>query len=505
MNTNAVRVCIPLCASRGDELEAAIPRAAELGDLIELRLDCLNHAERDDALTNISEWSDRAGRPMILTLRAEEQGGNNQLTYEDRLRFWSSLESIPDECLIDLELDLVHDLPTAIDLKCTICSHHDLLRVSPNLDHIYEQMAATGARILKIAVQAEDATDCLAIFRLLERARRERRELVAIAMGPAGVMTRVLGPSRGSFLTYGSLNDESATALGQLTARELRDVYRIDRINLQTEIFGIVGKPVSHSLSPRIHNAAFGSAGLNAVYIPFDVGDAGSFMRRMIHPRSREIDWSPRGLSVTAPHKLAVMPHLDWIDPDAKEIGAVNTIVVQEDRLHGYNTDAEGFVLPLRERLGSLQDRQCAIIGAGGAARSALWALKRERARPVVFVRDPAKADVALKEFAANSRSIENASFDGFDVVVNATPLGTRGRHENETPALASQLRGSRLAYDLVYNPLETRFLREATAAGCKTLSGMEMLIAQAIKQFELWTGQQPDIAVMRAAALSEN
>lgn len=486
--------------SRADELDAAISRATEVGDLIELRLDCLNNAERDVALTNLSEWSAGAWRPMILTLRAAEQGGHNQLSYDDRRRFWSSLDSVAKDCLVDLELDLVRDRATEIDWSRVICSHHDVARVPPNLDQIYEQMAATRARFLKIAVQAGDATDCLSVFGLLERAQRNRRELIAIAMGPAGVMTRILGPSRGSCLTYGSLDDESTTAPGQITARDLRDVYRIDHIDRHTEIFGIVGTPVSHSLSPHIHNAAFAAADLNAVYIPFEVRDAVSFVRRMVHPRSREIDWNLRGLSVTAPHKFAVMPELDWIDAEAREIGAVNTIVVQDDRLSGYNTDAYGFIQPLRERFGSLAGARCAIIGAGGAAGSAVWALRRENADVMVFARDREKADAALKQLGVNSRSIDNASFEGFDVVVNATPLGTRGEQENETAASADQLRGVRWAYDLVYNPGETRFLREARAAGCETLSGMEMLIAQAVEQFKLWIGKQPDVSVMRAA-----
>ena len=222
---------------------------------------------------------------------------------------------------IDLELDLVLSFAAErslgeswIDWSRVICSHHDFGGVPSDLDQIYERMAATPARILKIAVQADDATDCLPIFRLLERAQREGREMIAIAMGQAGVMTRILGPSRGSFLTYGSLDDESATAPGQLTARELREVYRIDQIDQQTEVIGIIGKPVGHSLSPHIHNAAFETAGVNAVYIPFEVGDAVQFMRRMAHPRSRELEWNLRGLSVTAPHKSAVMNSLDWID-----------------------------------------------------------------------------------------------------------------------------------------------------------------------------------------------
>ena len=228
---------------------------------------------------------------------------------------------------------------------------------------------ATPAGIIKIAVQANDAVDCLAIFNLLERAKRENREVIAIAMGPAGIMTRVLGPSRGSFLTYGALDDESATAPGQLTARQLRAVFHIDRIKPETEVLGIVGSPVSQSWSPDMHNAAFIAGGLNAVYLPFETGDVSEFIRRMAHPKTREIDWTLRGLGVTIPHKSTVMPWLDHVDPIAAEIGAVNTIVVSDDRLLGYNTDAQGFIAPLLNRFGSVRNARCAVIGAGGAAR----------------------------------------------------------------------------------------------------------------------------------------
>jgi 3-dehydroquinate dehydratase/shikimate dehydrogenase len=362
-------------------------------------------------------------------------------------------------------------------------------------------MAATSARILKIAVQADDAIDCLPIFRLLERAQRNGREIIAIAMGQAGIMTRILGPSRGAFLTYGALDEEGATAPGQVTARDLREVYRSDRIDRQTEITGLIGQPVAHSLSPHIHNAAFAKADLNAVFIPLEVRDVDAFMRRMVRESSREIDWNVRGFSVTAPHKTAVMKHLDWIEPAAKEIGAVNTIVFSDGALTGYNTDAPAFLESLKGRFESLESARCAIIGAGGAARAIVWALQNAGASVSMFARDPAKARPIVDEFRIDAYDLEAANFERFDILVNATPLGTRGPHESETPATANQLRGVRLAYDLVYNPLETRFMRAARDAGCQVLGGLEMLIAQAVEQFEIWTNQRPDIDIMRAAA----
>ena len=507
MKTNAVKICVPVCVNRAREIAGAMERAAEVGDLIELRLDYLEQNERDPAVDLLPEYLNRADDSIILTLRSPNQGGRASIDDQARRSFWRSLADLPTNCFADLELDLVTEFATseqapAIDWRQVICSHHDLNGVPVDLERLYERMAATPAGIIKIAVQANDTTDCIPVFRLLDRACRARREMIAIAMGPAGIMTRLLSPSRGSFLTYGSLDDASASAPGQLTAREMREIYGIDQIDRETEIFGIIGKPVSHSLSPHIHNAAFEAAKLNAVYIPFEVGDANEFMRRMVQPRSREIDWNLRGLSVTAPHKLTVMNRLDWIEPSAKEMQAVNTIVVRDDELHGYNTDAIGLITPLREKFGSLKHARCAIIGAGGAARAALWALNSEGAQVTLFARDPALAEFFARQFSAECKSIADAKFNGFDVVINTTPLGTCGERENETPATSEQLRRVRLAYDLVYNPLVTKFLREARAAGCETLSGLEMLIAQAVEQFKLWTGREPDEEVMRAAAL---
>jgi len=526
MKNSPPKICVPVCVQRAVDLKPMIARVAEVADIVEVRLDCLDDNERENALRFLRDhlsrpsspfsalqfWGRRganAGTPLILTLRSAEQGGHTTSNFETRRRFWTSLIKVAGSALIDLELDMALSFiadesaaETSIDWSRVICSHHDFSGVPSDLDQVYERMAATPARILKIAVKANDATDCLPMFQLLERAQREGREMIAIAMGQAGVMTRILGPSRGSFLTYGAFDDESATAAGQLTATELPETYRIDKINEKTKIVGLIGNPVEHSLSAHIHNSAFAAAAVNAVYLPFQVADAIQFLRRMAHPLSRELDWKLHGLSVTAPHKSIVMNQLDWIDDAAKEIGAVNTILVTEGELHGYNTDPAGFIRPLRRLFGSLYGARCAVIGSGGAARAAFWALRRKGAHVILFARNPDKARPVAKAFDIEYRPLGNGSFSEFDIVINATPLGTQGRLEHETPATAEQLAGVRLAYDLVYNPTVTRFLREARAADCEIFGGIAMLVVQATEQFKLWTGKEPDVEVMRAAAV---
>jgi shikimate dehydrogenase len=255
-------------------------------------------------------------------------------------------------------------------------------------------------------------------------------------------------------------------------------------------ICGLIGLPVMHSISPHIHNAAFAEVGINGVYLPFEVKDVDSFFKRMVDPRTRELNWNLRGLSVTAPHKQSVMKHLDWIEPNAKEIGAVNTVVIQSDRLLGYNTDAAGLIEPLLQRFGSLEDLEVAIIGAGGAARAAIWALQRHKARVTLFARNVEKAQKLAELFNISCESLSSASFGGYDLVINTTPLGS-GDYVDQSPATAGQLNGARCIYDLIYNPSETKLLREASQVGCETLGGMEMLVAQAKLQFELWTGKK--------------
>ena len=496
-------ICVSVCESDWSSVAAAVSKVGTQEALVEIRLDCLE----SDVLENLDRLRKLLAAttlPTIVTFRSAAEGGRCAADYETRLRFWRDEGLQLASSFVDLELDIAEQLlreGNEIEWSRVICSYHNPAEITGDLNQVFERLAATPARVMKIAVRINDAEDCLPIFELLDRGKHAGREIIAIGMGPAGVATRILGPSRGACLTYASLETARATAAGQISFAELTNVYRLAKITRATAITGLVGSPVGHSISPQIHNAAFASLGADAVYIPFDVRDLKAFFKRMVHPQTREIDWHMRGLSITAPHKTAVLAELDWIEPGAREIGAVNTVVVENERLCGYNTDANAFIEPLKNRLGPLSDCRVAILGAGGAASAALYSLKQENAATTIFARDSKKGKQLADRWSCEWRELPDAVFAEFDLVINTTPLGTKGPQEKETAADARQLRGARLAYDLVYNPGMTRFLNEARAAGCETLDGLPMLLSQAAQQIQLWTGQAADSDVMRTAA----
>lgn len=499
-DSNTTLICVPICAPTLAEMETMVVRAGRLANIIELRADCLLEQEVPKFVERVPQIISSVALPVIITFRPAEEGGYRTLTILERKEFWQSMQPSP-KVLFDIEYVLA-TTEAVIRSSNIVCSNHSFEGVPEDLERRYERLAATPARILKIAVQAKDTVDCLPVFRLLKRAAKEGKKLIALAMGDAGLTTRILGPSQGSYLTYAALEEGSGTAPGQLTVEQLRSLYRIDKINRETRIFGLVGSPVMHSISPHVHNAGFEAEGVDAVYIPFEVKDLKVFIERMVRLGSRELDWQLGGLSITAPHKLTVMEHLDWIDERAREIGAVNTVVIEGEKLRGYNTDVDGFIEPLLAMNALSGNSRAAVIGAGGAANAALWSLKKAGVDAVLFARDVQKARPLAEKFLVPCESLEGAKFEGFDVVVNATPLGSLGPRQEQTSATSDQLHGVKLAYDLVYNPSETLFMREAKAAGCQTLGGMEMLVAQARHQFKLWTGRDAPAEVMHAAAV---
>lgn len=456
-------ICTPITERSSDAFLASIREAEAVADCIEARLDYLPSDHLEDVLANLARH--KPSKPLILTFRPREQGGERDLSLKDRQVFWSRLgpDLIDQIAYADFELDLVQSfgVRSPVPWNKVICSFHDFDQTPATLLSIFELLKSTHAGVVKIATYAKNASDCARILDLAKNAGD--RPFIVLGMGSAGVPSRILALSRGALLTFGALRPGSESASGQPTAVDLRELYRVAELNSETAIYGVVANPVSHSLSPQIHNRAFARDGINAVYLPFEVPDLQGFMTEIVNP------WHVQGLSVTIPHKISIMQYLDWISPVAQNVGAVNTVVRKDDQLIGFNTDVIGAMKPLEKRL-DLKGARVAVLGGGGSAKAVTYGLEERGAVITPFVRK------TLDQFRGN-----------FDVLVNCTPLGMKGENEGNSPV--SDVSGVRFVYDLVYNPEETALLKLARAAGCETIGGLEMLYAQAEEQYRLWMG----------------
>jgi len=483
-------ICIPITETDYEKFLAAIHEAETVSDAIELRLDYLPAQDLSQVLKQLQRSIGQIGKPLIFTFRPVEQGGKRKLSLSERQNFWRMLplEIIEAMAFADFEIDLAESFAAGspIPWNKVICSWHSLEGTPENLFEIYQRLDRTQAAVNKIATKANRISDCLSLLELID-ARHSAKPTIVIGMGMPGIMTRVLGLSRGALLTFGALRRGAESAIGQPTVDELANLYRVRQLTRESEIFGVIGKPIGHSRSPFMHNTALQAAGRDGVYLPLEVDDLDEFIRDFARPAMRKIDWRLRGLSVTIPYKTAIIPYLDYLDPIATSIGAVNTVVVEGEQLHGYNTDVMGAMNPL-EQLIDLNGAGVALLGAGGSARAVCYGLKQRGALVTIHARDLDKARILAHEFGANVREIE--SFDGqADIVINCTPVGMRGHSEGDSPIDVNCLSGVKLVYDLVYNPEETALLSGGERAGCRTLGGLEMLAAQAAEQFRLWTG----------------
>ena len=500
---NNGKICISVCTETADELVKLLRRAEEVADVIEVRLDGL----KPDQIAPVFDRL-QSEKTILLTIRPKSQGGKTDYNIQDRMSLWTQYamhKRIDHKAIwIDHETDLI---PKKEFLFWTedcfvIRSQHDLDGVPDDLNRVYDR-TVSDTEVGKIAVQAKDITDTIGVWNLLKRANEEGKKIVPVAMGEAGKWTRILGSAHGAFMTYAALETGSETAPGQISVEDMTDVFRVKEHDENTGVYGIVAANTSYSVSPWMHNAAFKAAGLNSVFVPLQVADLGAFFSRMVLPETREVDLNFKGFSVTNPHKQAIIPFLDEVDETAARIGAVNTMKIEDGKLYGYNTDAPGFITSLKQVFGDLAGVRVAVYGAGGAARACIYSLQQEGAVVTLVGRNQEKGQVLADEFEIKfltPSSVKHPLADDFDIVVNATPLGTAGSSVNFAILETKQLRGIKLVYDLVYNPSETTLIREAKSAGVPTIGGLEMLIAQGVKQFEIWTGSTAPIDAMKTA-----
>jgi 3-dehydroquinate dehydratase / shikimate dehydrogenase len=487
------RICVVIRERDEAAVETALRSSRNVAGFCEIRLDYLPSHQITPA--NLGKWVKLAGTAVIVTLRRTANGGEFGGDEAGQIRV---LESILQcgAAYFDLEIETVENhLKGRLDLlrkgqSRWIVSYHNFQETPRDLSQVCHRLLACKPDVVKIATKACTFADNFRLLDLIREARLSRKDLILVAMGELGAYSRILGPGAGSFLTYASTERGRESAPGQFTAEELNKVYRVNEIQAETKIYGVIGYPIGHSLSPYVHNAAFQSYGLNACYLPLAVPDLSDLSARLKYFA---------GLSITIPHKVSMLRYVDRQDETVHSTGAANTLVIRPDRIDAHNTDVAGVLTALREPI-EKGIRQVTLLGTGGAARSAAVVLKHLDCQVSVLARDREKAKAFATEFGfAFSQLSEASKFSG-DLLINATAVGMFPRVD-EIPIPSEAIR-YRYVFDMVYNPLETRLLQAARSRAI-AISGLEMFLGQAARQFELWTGQQAPLQLMREVALA--
>ncbi|KAI7844252.1 hypothetical protein COHA_002050 [Chlorella ohadii] len=504
-------LCTSLVATSVDGMLAEAQEAVANGaDIVELRLDYL---EDFDAERDLPRLVQQCPLPAIATYRPVWEGGKYDGPEAPRLAALRLAAQL-GVAYVDIELKVAtvffaakSELPATTKI---IVSSHDYEKTASDeeLRALVERCYGAGADIVKFATMANDITDA---WRVLSVLRACPVPCIALAMGERGQISRLLAPKYGGFLTFGALSPERASAPGQPTLQQLSGMYGLKQQRQDTAVMGIVGNPVSHSRSPAIHNAALQQLGLNAVYVPLLVDDMARFLATFT-----DADWI--GFSVTIPHKQAALEGAQEVDPVAAQIGAVNTLVRQEDgSLKGYNTDWSAAIAAIERGLdpatpsstdassSPLAGKTVVVVGAGGAGRALAFGAAVKGAKVVIANRSVQKAaDLAAQlDPPASACSLEDLASGAVrgDVLANTTSVGMH-LQEDETPVPAAALPGFQLVFDAVYTPLHTRLLKEAAAAGCTVVTGETMFVGQAADQFKLFTGKDAPVDLMRTVVL---
>ncbi len=449
---------------------------------LEFRLDYLSKPAL--ALPKIKRFLEsHPGTVVVATCRRVAAGGKFRGSIASQVDLLGKAAAAGCQ-LVDVELQTAskskpEQLQKLRTRAALILSFHDF-RATKKLDETLEKMLAYPADFYKVVSTATTLADNVAMIKFLAR-EGDRHSLVCMCMGEQGIISRVLGVRAGSVFTFAAAVAGEETAPGQVTAQELRSVYRIEQVDVATRVYAVVGDPIAHSLSPAIMNAAFRRENVNAVYLALHAKTLKDLLTCV-----REIPI--HGISVTMPYKEAILPHLDNTDAHTTKIGACNTVVrAQDGKLYGFNTDAAGIVRPLERRLNTLEGARILVIGAGGAARAAVFGLKERGSEVYILNRTPAPAKKLAHQ--AHARMIKRADLKklAFDVIINATPVGMGNGRESP---LQEQEINARYVFDMIYDPPETRFLKLARERGSQIIPGIEMFVHQAARQFEIWTGK---------------
>ena len=432
----------------------------------------------------------------IATCRRASSGGKFQGSLASQLDILGKASASGCQ-LIDIELQSA--------LKCRleqvqrlrsrsglILSYHDF-HGTKNLESTLEKMVAIPADFYKIVSTATTLYDNVTMMKFLEK-NGDRHSLIGLCMGEQGIISRLLGVRAGSVFTFAAVTPDEKTAPGQITAQELRNTYRIEQVDVATRVYGVAGDPVAHSLSPAIMNAALRRENVNGVYLALHAKTLKDLL-------SCVRDIPIHGLSITMPYKEGVLKHLDNTDSHTTKIGACNTVVrAQDGKLYGFNTDAAGIVRPLEQRI-TIEKAKVLVLGAGGAARAAVFGLKERGAEVYILNRTAGAAQKLAHQARARIAKRADLKKLTFDVIINATPVGMGNMRES--PLNENEI-NTRYLFDMIYDPAETRLMKMAKERGAEVIPGIEMFVHQAARQFEIWTGKPaPWDDMMRVVTLA--
>ena len=482
------RVCVPLV---GEDPARIVERAESLvrdNPFLEFRLDYLtNPLAGFPKLKHFLDLHPEA--TVIATCRRAVNGGKFKGSATAQLEVLTKAAATGFQ-LVDIELQTAEILKQQqlIDLKDrvgVILSFHDF-KTTKKLEETFTELQRYPADFYKLVSTATTLYDNVQMMKFLQ-AHSAQYEMVALCMGEQGIISRVLGVRAGSIFTFGAATRGEETAPGQVTARELRDTYRIEMVDAATQVYGVAGDPVAHSLSPVMMNTAFRRETVNAVYLALHAKTPKDLFACVN-------DIPIRGLSITMPYKQEIIAALSNSDALTRQIGACNTLVRSQDgKLYGFNTDVAGIIVPLEQRL-TLQGAKVLIVGAGGAARAAAFGLKNKGAEVFIANRTPENAQALARQSKSKYMKRADVGKSTFDAIINATPVGMG--NGKQSPLEDKEL-NTRYLFDLVYSPAETKLIKMAKAKNIQVISGLEMFVQQGARQFEIWTGKPAPVAEM--------
>jgi 3-dehydroquinate dehydratase/shikimate dehydrogenase len=485
-------ICVTIGRGRHSSLAEEWQAAADAGvELVELRIDCLR---RDPDLKRVLA---KRPTPFVFTIRRGADGGLWRGNEEKRQHIFREAIALGVD-YVDLEMDIATKIRRFGKTK-RIVSYHNFKGTPSEIQDTAEQCDEMDADVVKIATLANSVADA---SRVLEISTKAAVPTIAIAMGDLGFFTRVLGRKFGAPFTYAGFNPERTFAPGMPLFQELKRDYCYEQIDAQTEVFGVIGDPIGHSLSPAIHNTAFRHLGLNKVLVPFLIPEGA------LEASLNALAWlDVKGYSVTIPHKEAIVGFLTGKDGAVEKAGSCNTVAIKDGRRIGYNTDYRAAMDTLEDAIGGrsenedsspLLDKQVLILGAGGVARAIAFGLSRRGASITVTNRHDERATNLAEEVGCRTVNWGQRASTLCDIIVNCTPVGMHP-HVDDTPAPpAAFQRTGMVAFDTVYHPENTMFLKLARERGATTVSGVEMFVHQAGEQFKLYTGEQPPLDLMR-------